>query len=196
MSNSQGDQKTQEILKVLERFNFKFFGRNENGQILVIAPNGQVTLLDVAYKFLQNQLQASQANAVSGQGPEAMPQMPVSLNQMNPNVEKLPENLDKRVETMPNQERRMEHTPNLVNPNQQQPVQVAKQAPKVAVNAPSVYGDGYSKFKSVDLDLTKPENILKLENFIQKNAKRDNSDSVKWLAFMFQKTIQEIQNTT
>jgi hypothetical protein len=62
-----------EVLKLVEKFGFKFFGYDESKFILVVAPNGEIVQLSVAYEFVQKQIASSQ---VSSGGPEGFPNMP------------------------------------------------------------------------------------------------------------------------
>jgi len=66
-----------EILKLVESFGFKFFGYDEGNNTLVIAPNGQIVMLSIAYNFVKQQIAKSSQQPV---GPESIPQIPALLN--------------------------------------------------------------------------------------------------------------------
>jgi hypothetical protein len=187
--NQQG-QDINEIIKILEKFNFKFFGRNESGAYLVIAPNGQIVPVDVAYKFLQTQMSnANQSTTSTGtEGMPSMPQMPqVPVNFEQPKYENIPNNIDKQ------NENRIENKQEsgLMMPSGSVP----RVAPKVVIKEEKSQqiGDGYTVFNDVNLNaLSDPNNQQKLLNFIEKNRKQTtNKDPKKWLAFLFKKFLEE-----
>lgn len=182
MDISQSGQNQDEVIKVLQKFGFKFFGYNEAKQALVMAPNGQITEASTAYSFLQSQLQVAQS---SGGAAESMPQMPnVSIES---SAEISPEKTDQGFEN--SQERKESEISSVLDSG-------SVKTPKITLpeKKDSLYSDGYSNFDSVNLDLTDPKNVVALEEFVKSNAKKDNSDPIKWLSYMFQKAIQEQQD--
>jgi hypothetical protein len=140
-----------EILKMVEKFGFKFFGYDENKATLVVAPNGQIVTLSVAYEFVQSQIAKSQSG---NGGIEGMPSMP---NILEGNFES---NLEKEIEVEKALEKKQENTAQQNN-NQQTSAQ-----PQVAtkpVEPESPYGDGFKP-------LINPVYIEKAIEYIKKNS--------------------------
>lgn len=184
MNAQQTAQNPEETLKILEKFGFKFFGYNESKSPLVIAPNGQVVAVDTAYAFLQTQLKNAQTEGTNSI--ESVPQV-----QNIENINNIPDiNIERNENSLERGENKIENSQE-TNKASSEPV---NKSPKMTIdsNVITPFGDGYSKFQKIDLDLSRPENVTKLENFIQTNAKKSNSDPIKWLSYMFQKTLQEL----
>lgn len=180
MNTTQNTHNIDETIKMLEKFGFKFFGYNENQMPLVLAQNGQVVEMSVAYNFLQTQLKTAQTASESSSIESPLTSVPLIENNIpliDTNVEKHENTVDKPIE------------------NITIPMNSKISAPKISIpiKSPSPYSDGQSKFDDINLDLTDPNNILKLQIFIKSNAKKNNDDPLKWLSFMFQKTLDEIR---
>ena len=169
MNNSQSTQSSQQIMDILNNFGFKFFGYNEENAPLVVAPNGQVVDVDTAYKFLQGQLNIAKSSSSAEANIENSIQFPSNI-ESNPeidssqNIEKQNESLENKIESQENNEAQG------INPQNSS----VQSSPKISVPEVSSinYSDGYSKFSKVNLDLTIPENVIELESFIKRNAKK------------------------
>jgi len=173
------DPKVLEILKAVEKFDFKFFGLSENKEPLVIAPNGQVVSLPIAYNFVKTKLIEP---AQSGTGAESMPAMPVvpevMSNQPDSNIEKSFE-VEKQVE-------KPKETP---AENTQSDLTVRAIAPKETVLEPKIdlpFGDGFYP-RAFD-----PTDVNKAQKFIASNAQKDDKSSEKWLSVLWDKFIKEL----
>lgn len=184
--NSQSDY--QLLLKSLERFGFKFFGYSENNIPLVIAPNGQIVDINLAKSFLENELKKARSQG-SGNIEGQLENIPQTLESKVESKESEIENLEKSLEI-----RREEKVLNLQS---QQANDDAKKSPVISLpsQSESLFADGYNNFNEIDLDLRNPQNVIILEDFIQNNAKKSNSDPKKWLSHMFQKAIQELRES-
>lgn len=161
-----------EILKTLEKFGFKFFGYAENKEPLVVAPNGQVTSLTVAYNFVKSKLiEPSKTGGV-----EAMPQMPV-----------MPESsAETSVEKAAESEKSAEKASQNAQPSD---LTVKRVAPKVASVAPKVelpFGDGFYP-KVFD-----PTDVSKAQSFVSQNSQKDDKTAEKWLAVLWDKFLKEL----
>ena len=173
------DPKVLEILKMVEKFDFKFFGLSENKEPLVVAPNGQVVELGVAYNFVKTKLiEPAQGSA----GAEAMPAMPV-VPEAIPSVPDV--NLEKGLEI----EKPIEKKSETPTENSQSDLQVRAIAPKQAVLEPKIdlpFGDGFYP-RAFD-----PTDVNKAQKFIAANAQKDDKSSAKWLSILWKKFIEEL----
>lgn len=166
-----------EVLKLVEKFGFKFFGYDESGLTLVVAPNGQVVLLSVAYDFVKTQIANSQAGGSNG-GMESMPNMPA-----------MPQAMDSNIETAVEKESSIEES---VEKQKEAAIQQAQPAPTPATiqvaakseEAESPYGDGFKP-------PINPVYINKAIEYIKRNSKKSLSSTSKWLSVQFQKFIEE-----
>lgn len=184
MSNGPGvDPQLQQILKSLEGFGFKFFGYNESKQPLVIAPNGQVVSVDVAYKFVQTQLiQPSKTG-----GAEAMPQIP------NMPIQVPDANLDIKLDVEKSLEQNKAEKKQESQFTQPTQTAVPHLAPKVAAVDPKIevpIGAGFYP-KAFD-----PTDVEQAQKFVANNAQKDDKSSTKWLAIMWKKFIEELASNT
>lgn len=165
----------QEVLKLVERFGFKFFGYDENSLTLVVAPNGQIVPLKVAYDFVQTQIANSQ---VTGGGPESMPNMPT--------MPVIPDaNLETSIEKESTIEKSVEKKQEVANVAAQ-PIPVVQQptTPAKPKEPESPYGDG---FKTP----INPVYIEKAIEYIKKNSRKSLSSTSKWLSVQFEKFVSE-----
>lgn len=170
-------QDNQDLLKLLEKFGFKFFGYDESNNALVVAPNGQIVNINVAYNFVKNQIN----KVSSGNGPEAMPSMPQIPTDFESGLETAPES-EKNIE----KESKREQQSN--QPNNQQSSQPIKSTQTQATSkTESPYGDGFK------LSIN-PADVDKVLNFIQQNSKKSNADAAKWLAIQFSKYYAEVKS--
>jgi hypothetical protein len=181
MSNSvqvQGEG-LEEILKTLEKFGFKFFGYSEDREPLVIAPNGQVVSVAIAYNFVKNQIQKS-SSAGTESGIESMP----DLANM-PNFETAAESAQERgIESQTEQDLSKKLQPDGYK-------SITQNSPKMIATKPqsiSLFGDGFP-IKSFD-----PGEVHQVLGFIQKHSKSKDTTTKKWLAKQFEKFIAELQN--
>ncbi|MEO6728416.1 MAG: hypothetical protein ABIM99_00685 [Candidatus Dojkabacteria bacterium] len=176
------DPKILEILKAVEKFDFKFFGLSETKEPLVLAPNGQVVTLEVAYTFVKTKLIEPAQN---GAGPEAMPNMPVA-------PETIPQQSDSNIEKNLEVEKQPEKTTETLATNPQSDVTVRAIAPKQAVMEPKIdlpFGDGFYP-KAFD-----PTDVNKAQSFIASNAQKDDKSSEKWLSVLWDKFIKELSES-
>jgi hypothetical protein len=163
-----------EVLKLVEKYGFKFFGRDENNNVLVVAPNGQIVQLVVAHKFVLDQISRSSQAPV---GPESMPQMP-----------NLP-NSDTKLERSFETEKGPDDTKSQVNTQGASALTVHTKTPQVkAIAEPpkleNPYGDGFKlSFNPADLNKT--------DDYMKKNITKPSTSSAKWLATQFEKFLAE-----
>lgn len=171
---------TDEMIQTLARFGFNFFASDENGNPLVTAPNGQVISAEMAYKFLQSELAKSKSGSIEIPNIEIQPQISI--------VEEVQQTVERPVDSI--------DTKNIDDSNiQKKEIINSIKTPKVEVNTSSnLFSDGYNKFQDLDLDLSKEKNIESLEKYIEKNAKKDNTDPKKWLSLMLQKVLLELEH--
>ncbi|MEP7103835.1 MAG: hypothetical protein ABI721_03960 [Candidatus Dojkabacteria bacterium] len=173
------DPKILEILKTVEKFEFKFFGLSETKEPLVIAPNGQVVLLNVAYNFVKTKLiDPSKASS----GVESMPVMPAMPDS---SFKQLDANLEKKFEI----EKQVEKSKEVSTPAAPSDLAVRNIAPKQAVIEPKIdipFGDGFYP-KVFD-----PTDVNKAQKFIAANAQKDDKSSERWLSVLWDKFIKEL----
>ncbi len=167
-------QSTEEILKLIEKYGFKFFGNDESNNILVVAPNGQVIPIALAHKFVLDQI--AKASAGAG-GPESMPQMP-----------SMPNTADSKIEKNFETEKGVENTK--ADPQAAQThLKVQSKTPQAAVIAQpqkeNPYGDG---FKLSFNPASEPD---KAEEFVKQNSNKSASTSLPWLSAQFEKFLAE-----
>lgn len=161
-----------EVLKLVERFGFKFFGYDESSQSLVVAPNGQIVLLGVAYEFVKKQIEVSQ-----GGGFESMPQMPQLPAVPDSNLEKSLESENKIGEKSKEAQGTQSKQQTTVSVN---PAVVA--APVRELESP--YGDGFQP-------PINPAYIERAIEYIKRNSSKSLSSTSKWLSIQFEKFIGE-----
>lgn len=178
MSN-QSDKELQDVLKIIEKFGFSFFGYNEAQEPLVVSPNGQVVTVSVALNFVK-----AQVNKVQGEksgSPESIPQMSVD-------IEKVKENVDIGFESgIESKSEKPENKENGSSKNQQP----SASTPTVAVVNKQVekyFGEG---FNPKVFDWSK---LSQVKSFVEENAQKSNTTSDAWLAKLFEKFMQEMQN--
>ncbi len=172
------------ILAQIEKFGFKFFGYGENNDPLVIAPNGQVIPLKVAYEFVQQQIQNSTTNKQGGieSLPLGIAQIPDS-KPMDVNFEKTPEK-ESSLETKPESQQNIQ-TQVSTNPVQNAPISNTQNS--VTPKMPMPFDDGF-KIKTFD-----PTDIDQTQEFVKQNSTATNTSSKKWLAAQFEKFLKEYQ---
>ncbi len=176
------DPKVLEILKAVEKFNFKFFGLSETKEPLVMAPNGQVVGLGVAYNFVKTKLIEP---AQSSSGTEAMPSMPVI-------PEVIPSQPDAGLEKAFEIEKQIEKPKETPATNPQSDLTVRNIAPKEKVLEPKIdlpFGDGFYP-RAFD-----PTDVNKAQKFIAANAQKDDKSSEKWLSVLWDKFIKELSES-
>jgi len=178
MSNSnptpQPNAQDEEVLKLVASFGFKFFGYDEGNNTLVVAPNGQIVLLSVAYNFVKAQMAKT---AGQGGGPEMIPQMPSMPSSIDTKAEN---NIEQSAEKGIERQAEKQKTSLGVD------LQVKPKAPPVAIKAApeSPYGD------SMKLSFN-PSDLNKTLSFISSNSKKSKTTSAKWLAEQFKKFLEE-----
>lgn len=165
-----------EVLKLVERFGFKFFGYDENKLSLVVAPNGQIVQLKVAYEFVQKQIESAQS--FSG-GPESMPNMQSMPTIPEGNFES---NLEKEstIEKVPEKKQEVQ----TIQAPQVQPTPVVQAAVVKPEEPDSPYGDG---FKTP----INPVFVDKAIDYIRKNSRKSLSSTSRWLSVQFEKFVSE-----
>ncbi|GAB4287357.1 MAG: hypothetical protein Kow0081_5090 [Candidatus Dojkabacteria bacterium] len=179
---NQNDPRLQQILVQLAPFGFRFYGFDENSQPLVIGPNKQVTHINVAIQFVNQQIENQQSSG----SPESMPDipnMPIASPERSAET-KIETAIESAVET-----KQEEETENQNNQKQGPQVQVPQKAPTIKLERPKIipYGDGFEP-KSFN-----PESISQTLKYIEKHSKASKTSSNKWLAEQFRKFVKEIQ---
>lgn len=186
MNSQQVSPQLQNVLNLLDKYGFKFFGHNEAQEPLVIAPNGQIITVNAAYNYVQSRMNAA-ATSSAGKGPEGMPQMPSM-----PQMANVPDaQLDKKMEKEGNKFE-TQKAPEKVQQNVVQ-TQAPAKAPVVAaapakINLP--FGDGFTPktFNPSDAD--------QVNSFVSQNSTKPATDPKKWLSILLSKFLQENQNKT
>lgn len=175
-----------EVIKSLEKFGFKFFGYSENKEPLLIAPNGQVVPLNVAYDFVKTKLvDASKSGGSPEGGIEAMPVMPIA-------PEVFSEQVDQKIESAPEKAPEKEKATEPQTQTQSD-LQVKRLAPKIAVTAPEIdipFGDGFFP------RAFKPTDVTQAQKFVASNAQRDDKTTEKWLAVLWDKFLKELSENS
>jgi len=173
------DPQIQDNLQALQQYGFVYFGMDENGQILVQGPNGQVVPLKMANEFVQSQIINRQDSPA---GIEGVPQIPRDIESA---TEASIESGEKVVQAKDDREK-VQKVVNVADP-----MHVRNQAPKMKVlsdEANKPWGEGFN----MTFEL-KPEIV---EKFIASNIKRPKSSTNKWLATAFSKWMQEKSKLT
>lgn len=172
MADSNNTQ-LQQVITQLEKFGFKFFGYSETSEPLVVAPNGQVIPLKVAYDFIKQQVDKATSGSIE-KFPESMPTIDSS-----PKIEsKIETAVEKSVEKQSDQ-------PKSENkPATNQSVQTT-QTTDPDILMPLPFTDGF-QVKSFN-----PTNLREVEEYIKDNSKVSNTSSRKWLAIQFEKFVKE-----
>lgn len=167
------EEKNTELLQLVEKFGFKFYGLDESGLSLVIAPTGEIVLLSVAYDFVKSQI--------------------VKAKNYSGGIESFPTGLDLDFETKFESqaesfsnviEKNKEDDPNS-NKTQQSNVTQTTQAtsPLIKKDQESPYGDGFkTPINPLDVD--------KAMNYIKENSNISKSDTKYWLAVQFKKFLE------
>lgn len=186
MNSQQVSPQLQNVLNLLDKYGFKFFGYNEGNEPLVIAPNGQVITVNTAYNYVQSRMNAAATNT-AGKGPEGMPQMP-SMPQM---VNVPDSQLDKKMEKEGNKFE-AQKAPEKVQQNVVQP-SVPVKAPVVAAAPAKIslpFGDGFTPktFNPSDAD--------QVNSFVSQNSTKPTTDPKKWLSVLLSKFLQENKGKT
>jgi len=168
----------------IEKFGFKFFGYGENNDPLVIAPNGQIIPLKVAYEFVQQQIQRANQQQTNGGSLESMPVIPQipDSQPIGVNLEKSPEKEQSIEKT---QEKQSNQTQVSTSVQQAGDVETKKDT---STKMPSVPFDEGFKIKTFD-----PTDVEQAKNFVQSNSSASNQSSNKWLSIQFEKFLKEYQ---
>jgi len=182
-SSSSADPQINAVLVQLEKFGFKFFGHGENNDPLVIAPNGQIIPLKIAYEFVQQQIKKA-ADQNAGEKLESMPSIPSVLDSspIEFNIEKSPEKesaLEKKSENANNLQKAQGDASTKV------PVVVAA---KLEVKLPPPFDDG---FKITRFD---PTDLKQAEEYVNQKKKGSQGSTSTWLAILFGKFLQEYKS--
>jgi len=171
------------VLSQIEKFGFKFFGYDENNDPLVIAPNGQIIPLKVAYEFVQLQIKKSSENT-SENSPESMPTLP-QIQDIGASIELTSEKsaekesvIEKATESAPMLQQVAVTSPSTATP-------VPPITKDSSMKMPAPFDDGF-KIKSFD-----PTDIAQTQDFVKNNSKASNSSSNKWLSTQFEKFLRE-----
>ena len=179
-TNSQTNPQINAVLQQLERFGFKYFGVGENNEPLVIAPNGQVIPLKVAYEFVQFQIKKSSEEKTGGNA-ESMPSMSQSIDTYTPDIslEKSPEK-----ETAIDQSTKNETSVAKSTPSHTQGISTSVKT-DIKIKMPPPFDDGFkiTKFDPTDLE--------QVEDYVNSNKSASNTSSTKWLAAQFEKFLKE-----
>lgn len=175
----------QKLLEIVKKAGFSFYGYNENGEILVNAPNGQIISVLIAYKFLREQKKrAEESNSSSG-----------NLNQPS-----IPSFVDAQTFTEVPREQITEKIPNesrseIIKPTEESSstdgefkgittLQTNDTKKEPVIPKPFSIG-----FEPQDFD---PTNLNQVKKFIDSNTTKGSNDkSNKWLAVAFDKWIKE-----
>lgn len=168
-------------LDFVGKYGFAFFGFDENGKILVKAPNQQIVPVGLAYRFIQEQILN---NSTSSNGPEDMPEVP---NMPDSNKERKVENKDVSIEQP--KDSKSEQSKQENSNQASSPQSTAQNSPQInikqSISIP--YQSGFDP-KSFD-----PSSVDSTLEFIKKHSKSPNNSSDKWLAVLFDKFLNELQ---
>lgn len=183
MGNQTANTTDPQLLTVLDqigKFGFRFFGYGENNEPLVIAPNGQVIPIKIAYEFVQQQINKSQI-ASSGGSLENMPEMPVSVDSgsFETKVETNNPEKESNIETSQQQKKQtsLSTVQNKSNDEQNPKISTGKMNPP--------FDDGF-KIRSFD-----PTDIAQATKFVEDNQNGSASSTKTWLAAQFKKFMLE-----
>jgi hypothetical protein len=167
------EEKNTELLQLVEKFGFKFYGLDESGLSLVIAPTGEVVLLSVAYDFVKSQIVKAK---ISSGGIESFP------TGLDLDIES---KFESQAESFSNVIEKNKEEDSNTNKTQQstttQPTQVTIAPIKKDQESP--YGDGFkTPINPLDVD--------KAMNYIKANSNVTKSDTKYWLAIQFKKFLE------
>ncbi|MDQ6986096.1 MAG: hypothetical protein Q9M91_05745 [Candidatus Dojkabacteria bacterium] len=178
------DPKLRKVLEQLEPFGFEFFCFSENGAPLVKSPNEQIAEINVAIAFVNEQVTKKQSESnQSSASPEDFPSMP------NMRQSKAESSMESNAESKDSSFERQSNKPKNIQPSQKK-INVPRRAPIVKIKKEKIkpYGDG---FDPVSFD---PSDLRKAMTFIDKNSKKKNTSSSKWLAILFKKFLDEMSS--
>lgn len=179
------DPKLQQVLKQIEPFGFKFFGFDENKRPLVLGPNNQVTEINIAIGFVNDQIKRQAQSSSSPENFE-VPQTPDSNSTIERSTEvQLENSLESQKESQDN-----DNNQNQVQVNQNN-LTVQKKAPEIKMSqlTEKPYGDGF------DPKTFSPTDIESALKFVEKNSKASKTSSNKWLATRFQWFLKNYGST-
>lgn len=174
------DPKLQRVLDQIKQFGFEFYGHDENGIPLVKGPNDQVADINVAIRFVNSQIESQKQGGGSVEsGPVMNQNLDASIN--------VEQSIETKLEEQSNQSDDKNDETQTTDP--QGEYKVRHNAPKIKLSTPknNLYGDGF------DPQTFDPSNIRSALNFIEKNSKKNNTKSDKWLAILFDKFVREQQ---
>ncbi len=164
----------QQVIAQLEKFGFKFFGYSETSEPLVVAPNGQVIPLKVAYDFIKQQVEKATSGNIE-KFPEGIPTLDSS-----PKIESKMEGAVESEKSIEKKQEKSEPQKNQNAPQTQTPT-----ASDDDTVMPMPFGDGFA-IKSFN-----PTKLKEAEIYIEKNSQGSNTSSRKWLAIQFEKFVKE-----
>lgn len=184
-NNSTDVNQEQQMLSLIMKFGFIFYGYDESASMLVKAPNGQVVGVKLAYEFIQKQI----AQQSSSSGPESMPDIP-QMPDSKPAVESSFEKEISIENVVESKDQDSDDDGSAQQPpSTQQSTPQAQPQPQVnlkqAVELPYQAGFDPRSFDPRDVDSTLA--------FIKQNSKASNTSSDKWLALLFEKFLNELQ---
>ena len=180
--NSGGDDET---LKLIEKVGIKFFGYDENGITLVIAPNGQIVQIGIAYNFVKSQISKTNEIASSSAGVESINNLPsLPVQRVDSNKENINEfSPEKGVETL-----KQQTDSNIELQKYNNDLQIRPEAPKV--NALSLTNPDIAFGDTMKLPFH-PSEVNKVLNFVKSNSKKSKKTTAKWLSEQFKKFLDE-----
>jgi len=220
MSNIKlNEEQTKKLLQIVTKAGFKFYGRDENNDILVIAPNGQIVSILVAYKFLQDQKKQTE-NSGGFRGfesgfmstpsnlefsqidqnlqSESLDSTVINNSDRNLERDKVLDTFSEREKNKELSDKKQEYTGitttnKVINKSKgNSAVFVAKEEKKDSV--PRLPAKPYYIGFDPKFD---PTNLREIKKFVDKylsNKKVNNKDSNIWLAAAFEKWLNEFIN--
>ncbi len=188
MSTNISNKQLQDLLKALERFGFKFYGYNESREPLVLAPNGQITSVLVAYNFVKDQIAKQKMQNATGSGLGSLE----SINFSDITPEKIETNLENNVEKSIEKSQETTYKKDGSNmgssvyPSSKQSNDEKKGSSKVGeIPVPFSFGFSPKNFN--------PTSVQETLDFIKTAKVEDITSSSKWLSVQFQKWLEEYQ---
>jgi len=170
------------VLAQIERFGFKYFGNGENNEPLVLAPNGQVIPLKVAYDFVQMQISKA-AQQQAGGGPEQMPSIPQTVDSAGLEV-----HIEKSVEKETSIEKASEKQTVVQTANNTAQTATPVTVDPIEIKMPIPFDEG---FKVTKFD---PTDLNQVEDYIESNKNGSAASTSTWLANQFEKFLQEYKS--
>jgi len=180
-------EELKKIINFVSKFGFKFYGFSEDKQVLLTAPNGQITTLTIALQFIKVKKSEISSSTSKGSGPEVVSNLPLIMPESLVTEKIIEHAADAKIEKSLDVANKIEKD----SENQNAKVSIVTEDKKTAkkpditskMAMPISVGFLPSNFDPLD-----PKSVT---SFIKTHSNSKSTDSKKWLATLWNKFLIE-----